>query len=165
MNWISNTGPLIALAKIDHLHLLQDLAAPAKVQIPAAVGRELWAKPGPEIAALETAADAFIQIVPAGEPAPAVKVVTMKLDEGERQVITLGSRTEKSVMLMDDAAGRKAGQKLGLSIIGTGGLLLKAKQRGLIPQIHPLLFAMLEQGYWLSDELVSHIRRVAGETT
>jgi hypothetical protein len=69
---ISNTGPLIALAKLNRLDLLQKLV-PDGVFIPPIIQRELWAKTGFESAALEAALDSFIQIrKPENVPLPLI---------------------------------------------------------------------------------------------
>lgn len=160
---ISNTGPLIALAKLDQLDLLQKLV-PDGVFIPPIIQRELWAKTGFESAALETALDSFIQIRKPENVPFAVDLVTMYLDEGEKQVVRLAaSLNEPLFVLLDDNAGRKAAKKLELAVTGTAGLLVSAKKQGLIPAVVPMLEALREQGYWLSDELVMHVRGIVGE--
>jgi predicted nucleic acid-binding protein len=51
----------------------------------------------------------------------------------------------------------------GLPVTGTGGILLAAKQAGLVHQIRPLMLAMKANGYFLSDRLVEGICRAVGE--
>lgn len=60
MSIVSNTGPLIALAKVDLLPLLERLFK--QVRIPPAVHRELLAKSGPEAARLDDALARFILV-------------------------------------------------------------------------------------------------------
>ena len=55
MTFVCNAGPVIALAKIDHLHLLRELANP--VWIPDTVFHEVLAKPGPESSRILTASN------------------------------------------------------------------------------------------------------------
>jgi uncharacterized protein len=47
--------------------------------------------------------------------------------------------------------------------LGTAGMLLLAKRRGVIESVIPLLDEIRRQGYWLSDALVAQVRRLAGE--
>jgi predicted nucleic acid-binding protein len=54
MTFVCNAGPLIALAKIDRLSLLRDLAS--SVLIPETVFHEVLAKPGPDSSRILTAA-------------------------------------------------------------------------------------------------------------
>jgi predicted nucleic acid-binding protein len=52
---------------------------------------------------------------------------------------------------------------LGITTIGTGGLLILAKRRGLIPSISPGIQALRDSGLWLSDTLVNLLKQQAGE--
>lgn len=88
MNAVSDTGPLIALAKVNRLDLLPRLFD--RIEIPPMVHRELLAKSGPEAAALDQALDSFVQVTSLGDLPPAVVVATSRLDEGERQAIGPG---------------------------------------------------------------------------
>jgi len=62
MTVVSNTGPLIALAKANRLDLLEALFG--HVQIPSEVHRELLAGRGPEMARLVDAVRRFIRVMP-----------------------------------------------------------------------------------------------------
>ena len=68
---VSDTGPLIALAKVDQLILLERLFG--KVLIPPAVQRELLAKHGAESARLDDALLNFLDVVPLSMPSPEVR--------------------------------------------------------------------------------------------
>ena len=160
---VSNTGPLIALAKLDHMHVL-DQMVPDGVFIPEAVQRELWAKAGFEADALEAALNGFIQMRKVEQVPEPVRFVTQALDKGEQQVVRLAaSITEPKLVLLDDYAGRKVAKQLNLDMTGTAGLLVRAKKNGLIPAVMPLLEALRKHGYWLSDELMIHVRGLVRE--
>lgn len=160
---VSNTGPLIALAKLNHLALLGQLI-PDGVFIPPIIQRELWAKTGFESVALEQALETFIQIRKPESVPSAAEFATMYLDEGEKQVIRLAASLDGPLLvLLDDNAGRKAAKRLGLPMTGTAGLLVSAKKKGLVTAVVPLLEELREQGYWLSDEIVMLTRQMVGE--
>ena len=163
MIFVCNTGPLIALAKLASLALLQDLGG-ERILIPPRVHKELWGKIGPEAPLIETALHAFIHVEQPGKIDQYVEIATASLDDGEREVIVLGtSLQEEVVLVMDDQAGRRVAKELGLSVVGSAGLLLLAKQKGLTVEVHPLLEALRHQGYWLSDAVLAEVRRLAGE--
>jgi len=61
MIFVCNTGPLIALAKLDRLALLQHLGG-TNVCIPPMVYKELWDKIGPEAPSIETALHTVMQV-------------------------------------------------------------------------------------------------------
>jgi hypothetical protein len=69
----------------------------------------------------------------------------------------------EAIVLMDDQAGRRVARQLGLPVVGTAGLLLLAKAQDQVQAVAPLLAALRDRGYWLSDALVAEVRRRAGE--
>ncbi|MCP4425717.1 MAG: DUF3368 domain-containing protein [Chloroflexi bacterium] len=160
MTIITNTGPLIALAKIDQLTLLQRLFE--SVSIPPAVQRELLAKSGPDADRLDTALHQFINVTTKPDLPAEVRVATDHLDDGERQAIAL-AYAEKTVLVIDERLGRYAARQLGITVTGSVGILIEAKQRGFIPAVVPLLQDIRHYGYWLSDNLVSIAAKLAGE--
>ena len=158
---VSDAGPLIALAKVDQLDLLQQLSG--EVCIPLAVHRELFAKLGPESSRLEDAVQSFLQIAPSPTISSAVARATSRLHPGEREAIALAFE-RKALLLADDQMGRNAARRLGLAVTGVVGVLLRAKEAGLLENVHPVLVEMRRRGYWLSDEILSLAARLAGES-
>jgi len=84
------------------------------------------------------------------------------LGEGEAAVITTGLRLHAPV-LIDDKQARRIARSLGVGVIGTGGILTRAKLAGLIPAVEPVLARLKEQGYHISDPLVRQILARCGE--
>ena len=66
-------------------------------------------------------------------------------------------------MLLDDRAGRMAAERLNIPATGLIGLLLIAKERGIIAKVSELISGLREQGYWLSDRVMDIARQLAGE--
>jgi len=160
---ISNTGPLIALAKIQKLSLLEKLELQG-ILIPPRVQKELRGKIGDESDFIESALDTFIQVKKPDKPKNEIEKATASLDEGEQEVILLGAEIdEKRLLLLDDKAGRRIAKQLNLPIIGTAGLLLLLKQQGLVEEVFPLMTELRRRGYWLSDALVVQVQQLAGE--
>jgi predicted nucleic acid-binding protein len=157
---VSDTGPLIALAKVDRLALLQEVFG--QVLVPPAVERELIAKHGGESVRLEAALRSFLKVVPAPVLAPDVRFVTTRLDLGEQEAIALAYE-RRSLLVIDDRLGRAAARRLGLVVTGVVGVLVQAKQAGLVAGVRPLLDEMRRRGYWLSDEILDAASRLAGE--
>jgi predicted nucleic acid-binding protein len=160
---ISNTGPLIALAKVNQLALLERLFG--QIFIPPAVHRELLAKSGSESARLDKALQDSIQVTPSPALSPEVKIATLRLNAGEQQAIALAYERKAALVIIDERLGRAAARQLGLDVTGLVGVLLRAKDAELIPAVRPLLERIRQQGYWLSDELLDVAARLAGETT
>ncbi len=162
MTVVSNTGPIVALAKADHLSLLHLLYG--EVLIPPAVHRELLAKVGPEAQRIDDGLAGFLRMTPISGLPEEVDRLTAGLGAGEQQAICL-AREGGSLLVIDDRAGRKAAGQLGISVTGVVGVLLKAKQDGEIPMVGPVLEIIRSQGYWLSDAVVATAIRLAGESS
>jgi hypothetical protein len=97
------------------------------------------------------------------QAAPTVAArLLVAVDRGEAEAIAL-ARQEEALLLIDERLGRAAAQADGVRIFGTGALLVKAKQAGLIKAVRPELEALSRCGYRLSDTLQQELLRLAGE--
>jgi uncharacterized protein len=160
MTIVTNTGPLIALAKINYLTLLQQLFT--TIAIPPAVHRELLAKSGPEAARLDHALNNFIVVQSRPEMPAVVRIVTDALDAGEQEAIALAYQ-QQTLLVIDERLGREAARRLGLTSTGTIGVLLEGKRRGHVAAVLPQLQEMRQQGYWLSDDVLRVAANLSGE--
>jgi predicted nucleic acid-binding protein len=159
---VSNTGPIVALAKADHLSLLRILYG--EVLIPPAVHRELLAKVGPEAQRIDEGLAVFLRVTPITRSPEAVDRLTSGLGAGEQQAIGLALEIG-GLLVIDDRAGRKAAGRLGIATTGVVGVLLKAKQEGQLAMVGPVLEMIRRYGYWLSDAVVKTAMQLAGEST
>ena len=75
----------------------------------------------------------------------------------------MAQTTEDCTVLLDDLRARKVAQRLDIKQIGTVGLLLRAKKRGLLDSIKPHLNALMESGIYIRKELVEAVLKEAGE--
>ena len=66
-------------------------------------------------------------------------------------------------LFIDERLGRTAARRLGLTITGVIGVLIRAKEAELIQAVCPLLNEARQQGYWLSDEALNVAAKLAGE--
>jgi predicted nucleic acid-binding protein len=79
--------------------------------------------------------------------------------------MALGLEHVDRVVLLDDTLARRVARAAGLSVRGTLGLLLDAKQRGIVPRIEPLVDALGAAGMWISPEIRSRILALASESS
>jgi predicted nucleic acid-binding protein len=158
---VSNTTPLIGLAIIRRFELLEQLFG--RIYIPQAVydeavtaGRE---KGG---AKQEVSSAAWIETIQVQDRL-AVEVLLDELDLGEAETIVLARELRADWVLMDEKKGRRKVTELGLSRVGTVGILLKAKQAGFLPQIRPDLEQLHRHGFNISQRVIDAVLRQAGE--
>ena len=87
-----------------------------------------------------------------------------RLGIGERAVIAYVQAHRGYVAGMDDLRARQLAEAIGLRVTGTLGILLRAKQAGLIPAVKPLIDDLTVQGFRLSPKLHRDVLVLAGET-
>lgn len=66
-------------------------------------------------------------------------------------------------VLMDERLGRQAARRRGSTVIGSAGLLLGVRQRGLVPAVAPILDQWRQSGYFLSEAVIKAVLERAGE--
>jgi uncharacterized protein len=104
----------------------------------------------------------FCQITPVTD-VPAKLIAEARLDIGEAETLALAIKVPAATILLDESAARAVAQELGI-LIGTLGLLLRAKQRGLVTEIAPLLRRLIVEGrFRVSPALVNATLQRAGE--
>jgi predicted nucleic acid-binding protein len=158
---VSNTTPLIGLATIQRFDLLQQLFD--KIYIPQAVYAEAVTAGREEGGAKQEVSTAsWIETVVVKDRL-AVEVLLDELDMGEAETIVLAREMKADWVLMDEKKGRRKATELSLNRIGTVGILLKAKQQGLLGEIRPDLERLHKQGFSLSQRVIDTVLRQAGE--
>lgn len=158
---VPDSGPLIALARVALLELPATLYA--EVLVPAAVWDEVLRRPPEdERARLHAAADAgHLKVAP--EPqVPAQLPWDQRLGAGEPAAIDL-ARLRHAQVLIDERRGRRAASDAGLPVIGTVGLLVRARQLGLIGPVRAILDQLRLAGYHLADDLTARALSALGE--
>lgn len=91
-----------------------------------------------------------------------VAALQMVVDSGEAEAIALAS--EKNCLLItDDKQARSAAKRLGVSVIGTVGVLIRAKQNGIASEIKPILDALDANNFRISRALREEALKIAGE--
>lgn len=147
---ISNSSPLIALEHLGHLDLLEKLFG--AVIIPPAVAREL----APRILPTWITEHRLSQPIGA-------QILGASLGNGESEAISLALELSAQLVILDDRPARRLAKALGLSVIGTLGALLLAKQKGLLSVIKPEMEALVNFGFRISQDLYVRVLNDAGE--
>jgi uncharacterized protein len=136
MTVIVDATPLIYLAAIGRFHLLENLYR--RIVIPSAVREEVVVQGSGRWGAAETAAATWIDCQAVSDPAK-IAAVPADLDAGEREVIALADEICANLVIMDESGGRDELKRRGLACVGTVGVLMLAKDRGLISTLKPEL--------------------------
>lgn len=158
---VINTGLIIALvAAIDSLAWLSELYQ--TVWMPREVLDELAAGgPNAPEAQMVIAASAVIRVSPHRIPIPSN--LSNELELGEASVIQTALHDGIGTVAIDEKAGRRIARLNGLRVTGSLGILLKAKQHGLIKNLADCLAKMKSHGIWISNELADQAMRAANE--
>jgi predicted nucleic acid-binding protein len=85
------------------------------------------------------------------------------LGQGEREAMALYKRLHAEFLLMDDHHARKVAHLNGIEVVGTLGVLLRAKESGLISEIRPLIVTIQAAGVHYGGPMVDEVLRLAGE--
>jgi uncharacterized protein len=158
---VSNTTPLIGLATIQRFDLLRHIfgairIAQAVYDEAVVAGREIGG------AKREVTEATWITVVPVQDRL-AVEVLLDELDLGEAETIVLARELQADWVLMDERKGRRKLAQLKLDKIGTVGILLRAKQLGLIPNVRHDLEQLQQNGFSLSQTVINTILEQANE--
>lgn len=87
------------------------------------------------------------------------------LGDGEKEVLALGLETQDALLLLDDRDARRYARSLGLDISGTLGILLLAKERGILDAVQPVLDHLQALRFRLNARTRQIVLKHAGETT
>ena len=92
-----------------------------------------------------------------------MEVLLDEIDLGEAETIVLAHELGADWVLMDEKKGRRKLTEMGLPKIGTVGILLKAKQVGLLTVIRPELEQLHQHGFSISQTVIDAVLRQADE--
>jgi predicted nucleic acid-binding protein len=136
---IADTSCLIILTNIGELDILHKVYG--QITTTSEVANE-YGNILPEWVEIATITDKYRQ-----------QLLEMQIDKGESSAIALALETTNSTVILDDYKARKIAQRLGLSFTGTIGVIVKAKLRGIIPSIKPILEKIKQTDFRISTEL------------
>lgn len=153
--WVINASPIILLAKIEHLHLLAQL--PDDWVVPQAVIAEIEAGPADDPARLLLPTLSWPTVAVTPNP----QILAWDLGAGESAVLSHALTQPGWKAVLDDGAARRCAHTFSIPLIGTLGVILRARRAGLIPAAVPLLQLLLSHDFRMDDAV---IRRALQET-
>ena len=155
---VSNTTPLISLMKISQIEILKKIYS--EIVIPEAVYKEIEAGKHKEFYRDLSKID-WIKIQSIKDKHSIDYF--LDLDVGEAEAIILATEIGADLIIMDEKLGRLHAKKAGIKVTGTIGVLIKAKEMGLIPKLRPLLLQLTKKNIWISDVLISQVCKTVDE--
>jgi predicted nucleic acid-binding protein len=155
---VVNASPLITLFRSGQAGLLPQLFQ--KIIVPGAVWTEVTGGERDDPAAREL----IVQPWPIREIVmTSPRVAVWNLGDGETSVLSYALENPACRAVVDDAEARRCARTLGIRMLGTGGVLILAKQRGLIVSVAEGLNRLRQAGLWLSDDVAQLLLKLAGE--
>lgn len=159
---VSNTSPLSNLTVIGELSLLQQIYP--KILIPPIVHTELMRFPEIQ-STISTLTNTGLVIIQMPQNPQLVQTLNQTLDPGEAAAIALAVELNADRLLIDENLGRSIAIQYGLKIRGILGILVNAKNQGLIPAVKPLLDRLIsEAGFRVSQALYDRALQESGES-
>jgi uncharacterized protein len=158
--WVVNTSPLVFLGNLGRLELLRHEGR--EVCIPRAVAEEIAEKPDAAAQAVQDACTVWMQVRQIADHT-AVTLVQAALHTGEAEAIVLAIELQVERLVLDDQDARRFAGRCGLKVIGTLGILLAAKQRGVISSLREEINALAALGFRANPQLMAAVLQRAGE--
>lgn len=158
---ICDASPVILLSKVSKLHLLRELAS--EIWMPEPVWQEIAA--GARAEELKAIHDAlgFSLVQPDHRLFAAYSLL---VDSGEASALALAASSESQCcLLMDDRRGRAVASAAGFRIMGTLGLLARARKFGLLSSLKAVFDGLNEAGWFIEPNLIKMVLEESGEDT
>jgi predicted nucleic acid-binding protein len=158
---VINTSPLIALVAANgDLNILCFLYK--EVLVPFEVCQEILTGGSSNFAIAEFEEANWLQ--KQQQPINISTLLLNSLDRGEAAVIQLALDKNIQTVCIDEAVGRRVARLSGLSLTGSIGILLRAKQEGYPVTIRQAIERMLNRGIRLSESVINFALNQAGES-
>lgn len=91
------------------------------------------------------------------------KKLAEELGKGEASSIALALEFEDSLLIIDERKGRKIAEDLGIDTIGSLGILIKAKERGVIKEVREILELIDGTDFRISQSVREAVLKQSGE--
>lgn len=153
---VANFTPIIILSNINKIEILKELYK--VIYVPYGVFEELAFGDSKYV----FKANDFIKIEEIKNK-EAKQFFPAYLHKGEVEAIILAKEINADLCIIDDYLARKHAKSLGLTVTGTLGVLIKAKEKGILKEVKPLLDEMLEKKFYIDKKLYDEVLKICGE--
>ena len=90
-------------------------------------------------------------------------IIEASVDKGEASAIVLAIELDDCLLIIDDLKGRRFANQIGLTIIGTIGVIVDAKLAGIITSVKPILTKIKSTNFRITEQLEAIILKRSGE--
>ena len=154
---VSDTSAISNLYQIGQIDILRALFG--IITIPPAVKREIDVIPAQKegienISWISVATPTNQQFV---------NELTEEIDLGEAEAIALSIEQHAAYLIIDKYVGRRIADEYGVRIVGLLGILIQAKQQGIIMAVKPHIEALRKLGFRLNQTLVTSVLKQLDE--
>jgi predicted nucleic acid-binding protein len=150
---ISDSSPLITLARAQYLELLREFYG--QVMIPREVHEEVTVRGAGLPGAEEVQKASWILVQPnPSNVAPALKAACSGLGAGEPGVIHLASTQKADLVLIDEARARRTAKSIGLTVAGSIAILERGARLKRVTELRTVYLSLLQQGVHFDHHLL-----------
>ena len=158
--YVIDASPIICFSKAKLEFILEKLFS--EILIPESVYNEILNGPKDDRAIKVVKSSSWLKVVKVEKVNNEIAI--WNLGKGETEVLTMAYENRSFKAIIDDAAARKCSKVLGIPFMGSGGILVLAKKRGIISSVDEALNALKVSGLWLSKDIEQIIKKKAGES-
>jgi len=159
--WVVNASPLIILAKVDQILLLKDLCE--EMTIPSGVKEEIDEGPENDPARIWLKSDGKKWVRDSGPINPVISA--WDLGQGETEVLNWAYEHPGYEAILDDKAAKNCASSVHIKVHGTIGIILLAKQEGIIEKVSPILILnrLPKVGFRIKPAILAAAKKLAHE--
>lgn len=147
---VADASPLIALDRIGRLSILPTVLS--EMAAPPAVVAEFGRRPD------------WLAEIRVERPSQVAVFRELRFGPGEAEALAVALERPGTTLLLDERRARAFATRQGIEVVGTAGVVVRAKQVGAIEAVRPVLDALLASGFHLSDALYAAVLDRAGES-
>ena len=152
---IADSSALVALSIVNQLDVLEKIFG--EVYVPRAVYNEVRQENKEESKKLEEYCKN--RVLDISTPFN----FNITLGQGESEAIVLYEEKNANFLLCDDKKAKKFAKGFGINVIGSLGILLKAKESNLIDTLSPLIELLRDSSIFIDDKTYELVLKMAGE--
>jgi len=158
-NWVLNASPIILLGKADLLKTISPLAK--EWIVPDGVIREVEARSPAEPYLSDVSCKS--KLVQKKVSKIHASIAAWDLGQGESEVLTLAFKNPETGVVLDDRQARKCAILFDIPLIGSQGLIVLAKRKGILDFAKPAIDRLITVGLFIEPSMLDRIFHAIGE--